>query len=34
MNQKKFKLRLMKEMALSRTPNWLEMEAALKTLLV
>jgi hypothetical protein len=33
MNQKKFKLRLMKEMALSRTPNWLEMESSLKTLL-
>ena len=33
MNQKKFKLRLMKEMALSRTPNWLEMESALKALL-
>ncbi len=33
MNQKKFKLRLMKEMALSRTPNWLEVETSLKTLL-
>jgi AAA15 family ATPase/GTPase len=33
MNQKKFKLKLMKEMALSRSPNWLEMEAALKALL-
>lgn len=33
MNQKKFKLRLMKEMALVRTPNWLEMEYALKNLL-
>ena len=33
MNQKKFKLRLMKEMALSRTPNWMEIEESLKTLL-
>ncbi len=33
MNQKKFKLRLMKEMALTRTPNWLEMESALAELL-
>jgi predicted ATPase len=33
MNQKKFKLRLMKEMALTRTENWLEMESALKALL-
>ena len=33
MNQKKFKLRLMKEMALARTPNWIEMESSLKNLL-
>ena len=33
MSQKKFKLRLMKEMALYRTPNWLEMESSLRTLL-
>ena len=33
MSQKKFKLRLMKEMALARTPNWLEMESSLKMLL-
>ncbi len=32
MSQKKFKLRVMKEMALARTPNWLEMESSLKTL--
>lgn len=33
LNQKKFKLRLMKEMALARTPNWIEMESSLKELL-
>jgi predicted ATPase len=33
MNQKKFKLLLIKEMALSKTQNWLEVEALLKTLL-
>jgi hypothetical protein len=33
MNQKKFKIRLMKEMALARSPNWLEVESELKSLL-
>jgi hypothetical protein len=33
MNVKKFKLRLVKEMALAKTPNWLEIEESLKALL-
>lgn len=32
-NQKKFKLRIMREMALNRTPNWEEMENSIKELL-
>ena len=33
MNQKKFKIRLIKEMALSKSPSWLEVESELKSLL-
>lgn len=32
MSLRKFKLRVMKDMALARTPNWCEMESALKNL--
>jgi predicted ATPase len=33
MNQKKFKIRLIKEMALEKSANWLEVESELKSLL-